>query len=44
MHTERDFENDIEAALLTNGGYTRGDPVGYDAERALFPADTLAFV
>lgn len=44
MHTEWDFENGIEAALLANGGYQRGDPAGYDPERALFPADTLAFV
>ena len=44
MHTERDFENDIEAALLKNGGYQQGDPAGYDAERALFPEDTLVFV
>lgn len=44
MHTERDFENDIEAALLKSGGYHAGDPAAYDAERALFPADMLAFV
>lgn len=44
MHTELDFENDIEAALLTKGGYTKGDPGSYDAERALFPAETVAFV
>lgn len=44
MHTERDFENDIEAALLRRGGYFKGDPVDYDAERALFPADMVALV
>ena len=44
MHTEQDFENDIEAALVKDGGYHAGDPAGYDAERALFPADTVAFV
>jgi len=44
MHTEKDFENDIEAALLKSGGYYAGDPVGYDAERALFPAEMLGFV
>lgn len=44
MHTERDFENDIETALLVNGGYIKGDPADYDAERALFPADTVTFV
>ncbi len=44
MHTEKDFENDIEAALLKSGGYHAVDPAGYDAERALFPAEMLGFV
>lgn len=38
MHTEKDFEDAVEAPLLNNGGYRKGDPVAYDAERALFPA------
>jgi type I restriction enzyme R subunit len=44
MHKEIDFENDIEHALITSGGYEKGDPHGYDAEAALFPADVIAFV
>jgi len=44
MHKEIDFENDIEQALISNGGYVKGDPTSYDAEIALFPADTVAFV
>lgn len=44
MHTELDFENDIEAALLKNGGYQKGDPTSYNAERALFNSDMINFV
>ena len=44
MHKEIDFENDIEHTLITSGGYEKGDPHGYDAEAALFPADVIAFV
>lgn len=44
MHTEKDFEDAIEAALLNNGGYHQGDPVAYDTERALFPVDMQGFV
>lgn len=44
MHREIDFENDIELALITSGGYEKGDPKNYDAEAALFPADVVAFV
>lgn len=44
MHKEIDFENDIEHALISSGGYEKGDPHGYDAEAALFPADVTAFV
>ncbi|MEX0903457.1 MAG: hypothetical protein WDZ76_12105 [Pseudohongiellaceae bacterium] len=44
MHTERDFENGIQAALLKNGGYHAGDPASYDTERALFPVEMLGFV
>ena len=43
MHKEIDFENDIERALIS-GGYVQGDPKGYDADTALFPAEILAFV
>ena len=44
MHKEIDFENDIEHALTTYGGYAKGDPNGYDPAMALFPAEVLAFV
>lgn len=44
MHKEIDFENDIEQALITSGGYEKGDPHAYDPETALFPADVVAFV
>jgi type I restriction enzyme R subunit len=44
MHKEIDFENDIEHALISGGGYEKGDPNTYDPEAALFPADVVAFV
>lgn len=44
MHQEIDFENAIEQSLLSAGGYIKGDPKGYDAEKALFPAEVTAFV
>lgn len=44
MHKEIDFENDIEHALISSGGYEKGDPSTYDADAALFPADVVAFV
>ncbi|MBK1614532.1 restriction endonuclease subunit R [Rubrivivax gelatinosus] len=44
MHKEIDFENDIEHALVTQGGYEKGDPNAYDTEAALFPAEVVAFV
>lgn len=44
MHKEIDFENDIENALVSQGGYEKGDPNTYDPEAALFPADVVAFV
>jgi type I restriction enzyme R subunit len=44
MHKEIDFENDIEQALTSTGGYEKGDPATYDANAALFPADVVAFV
>lgn len=44
MHKEIDFENDIEHALISSGGYEKGDPNTYDAEAALFPADVVSFV
>lgn len=44
MHKEIDFENDIEHALISSGGYEKGDPGTYDSETALFPAEVIAFV
>lgn len=44
MHKEIDFENEIEQALTSAGGYAQGDPKDYDPERALFPADIIGFV
>lgn len=44
MHKEIDFENDIEHALISQGGYEKGDPNAYDPDAALFPADVVAFV
>lgn len=44
MHKEIDFENDIEQALISSGGYAKGDPKTYDPVIALFPAETIAFV
>ena len=44
MHKEIDFENDIEHALISDGGYEKGDPNTYDPQSALFPADVIAFV
>ena len=41
---ERAFEESIEAWLLDEGGYERGDPGGFDAELGLDPACLLAFL
>lgn len=43
-HTESAFENAIEHSLLSTGGWLKGDPRTFDRERALQPADFLAFV
>jgi type I restriction enzyme R subunit len=42
-HTEKAFEAAIEQHLLSHG-WAAGDPAGFDRERALFPAELLAFV
>ena len=41
---ERAFEESIEAWLLDEGGYERGDPGGFDAGLGLDPAVLLAFL
>jgi type I restriction enzyme R subunit len=43
-HTERAFEDAIEHALITGGGWSRGDAQAFDRERALFPEEFFAFV
>lgn len=43
-HREIAFESAIEQRLLTAGGYAKGDAAGFDAARALFPDEVLAFV
>jgi type I restriction enzyme, R subunit len=43
-HRERAFEAAIEHHLLTAAGYQKGDPATFDRERAIFPADFVAFV
>ena len=42
-HTEIRFEDAIQVALLTHG-YAKGNPVSFDAERALFPTDVIAYI
>ena len=44
MHTEYDFENEIEHSLLTEGNYTQGNPKSYDKSTALFPDDVAEFI
>lgn len=41
--SEAAFETAIEATLLA-GGYSRLDGKGFDRERAIFPAEALAFI
>ena len=43
-HTETDFERAIEHGLVQTKRYTKGDPRTYDAARALFPDDVIAFI
>lgn len=43
-HKERAFEAAIENHLLTKAGYAQGDPTTFDRERAVFPAEFVAFV
>ena len=43
-HTERDFENAIEAGLTRSGGYETRLPSSFDEARALFPEDVVAFL
>jgi type I restriction enzyme R subunit len=42
--SEEAFETAIEHHLITTGGYEKGDPDTFDAERGLFPQDVISFV
>jgi type I restriction enzyme R subunit len=44
QHTEQAFEAAIEQGLTASGGYEKGDPAAFDAERCVFPQDVIAFV
>ena len=44
MHTEENFEIEIEHSLLTEGGYQQGLAKDYEKSTALFPADAAAFI
>ncbi|MCA9796553.1 MAG: type I restriction endonuclease subunit R, partial [Candidatus Eremiobacteraeota bacterium] len=44
MHKETNFEQNIQAELVADGGYVQGDPKAYDPDLALFPQDLIAFV
>lgn len=44
MHTEENFENEIEYSLLTEGGYQQGLAKDYEKSTALFPADVVTFI
>jgi type I restriction enzyme R subunit len=44
MHQEIYFEQAMGQSLTQHGGYQKGDPKGFDAARALFPAEVIAFV
>ena len=43
-HTERDFENAIEAGLVNTGGYEKRRPNAFDEALALFPGDVTGFL
>ena len=43
-HTERDFEEAIEAGLTSTGGYEKRSPNAFDEVLALFPADVTGFL
>lgn len=44
QHTEIEFENELCAHLEANGWLYSPNDAGYDRERALFPADVLAYL
>lgn len=44
VHTEKTFEQAIQDSLTEPGGYELGDPSQYDADKAIFPQDIIAFL
>lgn len=44
IHTEGTFEENIEAALIEQGGYTKGHSQDFDAELGLFPSYITDFL
>lgn len=44
IHTELTFEEAIEASLLSNGGYVKGDSKDFDAQLGLFPSYIIDFL
>lgn len=42
--TEKRFERDIEEYLTTYGGYEKGNPKAFDAEKALDTQTFLSFI
>jgi type I restriction enzyme R subunit len=44
IHTEKSFEDAIEASLLSSGGWGQGSPADFKAELALIPKDLFAYI
>ncbi|MDU8928316.1 type I restriction endonuclease [Alisedimentitalea sp. MJ-SS2] len=44
IHTERTFQEIIQASLCGEGGYEGGDRTTFDAERGLFPLSIFRFI
>jgi len=43
-HSEKAFEDAIEASLLAAGGWAKGSPADFNAELAVTPGDLLAYI
>jgi type I restriction enzyme R subunit len=44
IHTEKSFEDAIEASLIGSGGWKQGAPADFNAELALIPKDLFAYI
>jgi type I restriction enzyme R subunit len=44
IHTEKTFEEAIEADLLSKGGWSKGDPADFRRDLGLAAGDIFAFV